>query len=118
MGWVSAVDSRGPNSLKEHRKVEKLEATVACLAATLKEQAVQTQKRSAQLEASKPAPRVANNPRAASAPTKQNQFTISRPNPFTGQVVMFGGLADVNPITPGRMMARHGLCNLRLYNLS
>ena len=72
LGWVSAVESRGPNSLEERRKVEKLEATLACLAATLKEQAVQTQKRSAQLEASKPAPRVANNPRAASAPTKKN----------------------------------------------
>ena len=58
---------------------------------------MQIQKRSAQLEASKPAPRLANNPRAASAPTKKNQFTISRPNTSTGQVVMFGGLADVNP---------------------
>src|SRR4029077_7488741 len=42
--------------LKEHRKVEKLEATVESLAATVKEQAAQIQKVSAQLEASKPAP--------------------------------------------------------------
>ena len=42
--------------LKEHRKVEQLEATVASLIATVKEQAAQIQKVSAQLEASKPAP--------------------------------------------------------------
>jgi hypothetical protein len=48
--------------LKEHSKVEKLEATVAGLAATVKEQAAQIQKVSAQLEASKPAPQVVNNP--------------------------------------------------------
>jgi trimeric autotransporter adhesin len=59
--------------LKEHRKVEKLtndfQATVAqeqreiqALAATVKEQAAQIQKVSAQLEASKPAPQVVNNP--------------------------------------------------------
>jgi predicted RNase H-like nuclease (RuvC/YqgF family) len=48
--------------LKEHRKVEKLEATVESLAATVKEQAAQIQKVSAQLEASKPAPQVVNNP--------------------------------------------------------
>jgi Chaperone of endosialidase len=58
--------------LKEHRKVENLkkdfEATVAqqqkeiaSLAATVKEQAAQIQKVSAQLEASKPAPQVVNN---------------------------------------------------------
>ncbi|PYY18935.1 MAG: hypothetical protein DMG62_25140 [Acidobacteria bacterium] len=47
MGWVSVVDSRGPKSLKEHRKVENLEATVACLAATLKEQAAQIHKTNA-----------------------------------------------------------------------
>ena len=48
--------------LKEHRKVEKLEATVASLVATMKEQAAQIQKVSAQLEASKPAPQMVNNP--------------------------------------------------------
>jgi hypothetical protein len=48
--------------LKEHKKVEKLEGVVASLAATLKEQAAQIQKVSAQLEASKSAPQVANNP--------------------------------------------------------
>ena len=48
--------------LKEHKKTEKLEATVASLIATVKEQAAQIQKVSAQLEASRPAPRVVNNP--------------------------------------------------------
>jgi triacylglycerol esterase/lipase EstA (alpha/beta hydrolase family) len=59
--------------LKEHRKVEKLtndfQATVAqqqreisALAATVKEQAAQIQKVSAQLEASKFAPQVVKNP--------------------------------------------------------
>jgi hypothetical protein len=55
--------------LKEHKafveaqhKVEKLETTVATLVATAKEQAAQIQKVSAQLEASKPAPQVVNNP--------------------------------------------------------
>ena len=59
--------------LKEHRKVENLkndfQATVAqqqkeiaALAATVKEQAAQIQKVSAQLEATKPAPQVVNNP--------------------------------------------------------
>jgi Chaperone of endosialidase len=48
--------------LKEHKKTEKLEATVASLIATVKEQAAQIQKVSAQLEASKPAPQVVNNP--------------------------------------------------------
>jgi hypothetical protein len=55
--------------LKEHKafvaaqhKVEKLETTVATLVATVKEQAAQIQKVSAQLEASKPAPQVVNNP--------------------------------------------------------
>jgi hypothetical protein len=47
--------------LKEHRKVEELEGTVAGLAATVKEQASQIQKVSAQLEASKPTMRVVNN---------------------------------------------------------
>jgi hypothetical protein len=55
--------------LKEHRKNEEQEKTIAqlksgmtALAATLKEQAAQFQKVSAQLEASKPAPQVVNNP--------------------------------------------------------
>jgi len=58
--------------LKEHRKVEDLEGAVASLAATVKEQAAQIQKVSAQLEVSKfatgrirrggPVPRVVNNP--------------------------------------------------------
>ena len=58
--------------LKEHKKTEKLEATVASLIATAKEQAAQIQKVSAQLaaaspsggglEASKPAPQMVNNP--------------------------------------------------------
>jgi len=48
--------------LKEHKKTEKLEATVASLIETVKEQAAQIQKVSAHLEASKPAPQVVNNP--------------------------------------------------------
>ena len=69
--------------LKEHRKVEEQETTIAHLKSaatkqeatatqqqkeiadlttTVKEQAAQIQKVSAQLEASKPAPRVVNNP--------------------------------------------------------
>ena len=55
--------------LKEHRKNEEQEKTIAelksgmtVLAATVKEQAAQIQKVSAQLEASKPAPQVVNNP--------------------------------------------------------
>jgi len=52
--------------LKEHRKVEKLEATVVQqqknFIARLEEQASQIQKVSAQLEASKPEPQVVNNP--------------------------------------------------------
>jgi hypothetical protein len=47
--------------LKQHKKTEKLEATVASLIATVKEQTAQIQKVSAQLEAIKPAPRVVNN---------------------------------------------------------
>ena len=49
-------------SIEEHKKVEKLEAIVASLAATVKEQAAQIQKVSTRLEASKPAPQVVNNP--------------------------------------------------------
>jgi hypothetical protein len=48
-------------ALEEHRKVEKLEATVAGLVATVKEQASQIQKVSAQLELSKPAPQTVLN---------------------------------------------------------
>jgi hypothetical protein len=48
--------------LKEHKKTEKLEATVASLIATVKEQAAQIQKVSTQLEASKSSPQVVNNP--------------------------------------------------------
>jgi hypothetical protein len=55
--------------LKEHRKVQELEANdgeqqreIKALIATVKEQAAQVQKVSAQLEASKPAPQVVNNP--------------------------------------------------------
>jgi len=47
--------------LKEHKKTEKLEATVASLIASVKEQAAQIQKVTAQLEASKPAPQVVDN---------------------------------------------------------
>ena len=54
--------------IKEHRKVEELQATVAqqqkgmeVLAASLKEQASQIQKVSARLEVSKPAPQVVAN---------------------------------------------------------
>jgi hypothetical protein len=47
--------------LKEHRKVEKLEATVASLVTTVKEQAAQIQKVSAQLELSKAAPQTVLN---------------------------------------------------------
>jgi precorrin-4 methylase len=55
--------------LKEHRKNEEQETTIAqlksgmeALVATVKEQASQIQKVSAQLEASKPPPQVVNNP--------------------------------------------------------
>jgi Chaperone of endosialidase len=47
--------------LKEHRKVEKLEATVASLAATVKEQVAQIQRVSTQLELNKPAPQTVLN---------------------------------------------------------
>ena len=44
-------------------KTSNCEATAgSCIAATVKEQAAQIQKVSAQLEASKPAPQVVNNP--------------------------------------------------------
>ena len=55
--------------LKEHKKVEEQQKTIVelksgmiALAATVKEQAMQIQKVSAQLEASKPRPQVVNNP--------------------------------------------------------
>ena len=48
--------------LKEHRKNEEQQKQINVLTAQLKEQAAQIQKVSAQLEASKPAPQVANNP--------------------------------------------------------
>ena len=55
--------------LKEHRKNEEQEKTIVelksgmtALAATVKEQTAQIQKVSAQLETSKPAPQVVNNP--------------------------------------------------------
>jgi Chaperone of endosialidase len=48
-------------ALEEHRKVEKLEATVAGLVATVKEQASQIQKVSAQLELSKTEPQTVLN---------------------------------------------------------
>jgi hypothetical protein len=47
--------------LKEHKKVEALDGTVAALAATVKEQAAQIQKVSAQLELNKPAPQTVLN---------------------------------------------------------
>jgi hypothetical protein len=47
--------------LKEHCKVEKLEATVASLATTVRQQALQIQKVSAQLERNKPASRMVLN---------------------------------------------------------
>jgi endosialidase-like protein len=49
--------------LKEHRKIETLEATVANLVTTVKEQSAQIQKVSAQLELSKPAPQTVLNNR-------------------------------------------------------
>jgi hypothetical protein len=48
--------------LKEHSTVQELKKEIATLTATVKEQAAQIQKVSAQLEASKHAPQVANNP--------------------------------------------------------
>ena len=47
--------------LKEHKKVEELEGIVASLAATVREQAVQIQKVSAQLDVSKTAPQIVLN---------------------------------------------------------
>jgi hypothetical protein len=47
--------------LKEHRTVEELKSEIAVLAATVKEQAAQIQKVSAQVETIKPAPKVVAN---------------------------------------------------------
>jgi len=47
--------------IKEHKKVEELEGTVTSLAATVKEQAAQIQRVSAQIEVSKPAAKVVVN---------------------------------------------------------
>jgi trimeric autotransporter adhesin len=55
----NAIDAMLLNEfLKEHKKVEELEDIVASLAATVKEQASQIQKVSAQLEVSKRAPQL------------------------------------------------------------
>ena len=48
--------------LKEHRKNEAQQKQINVLTAQLKEQAAQIQKVSAQLEASRPAPQMVNNP--------------------------------------------------------
>src|SRR5262245_28522403 len=47
--------------LKEHRKVEQMQKQIEALTATVKDQAAQIQKVSAQLEASKPAPQTVKN---------------------------------------------------------
>jgi hypothetical protein len=48
--------------LKEHSTVQELKKEIVTLTATVKEQAAQIQEVSAQLDASKPAPQVVNNP--------------------------------------------------------
>jgi hypothetical protein len=48
--------------LKEHQKVQRLEAALAAVNERLKAQDTKIDKVSAQLEASKPAPQVVNNP--------------------------------------------------------
>jgi hypothetical protein len=48
--------------LKEHRTVEELKKELAALTATVKEQAAQIQKVRTDLDVSKPAPQVVNNP--------------------------------------------------------
>ena len=64
--------------LKEHRKVEDLEAKAARQQKQIEALTAGLQKVSAQVEASKPAPQVSSTiPRVASAPIKQH-FTISR----------------------------------------
>ena len=68
-GKVSTVRYEAVNAmllnefLKEHNKVEKLESTVANLVATMKEQAAQIQKVSAELESTKRTQQVALNSR-------------------------------------------------------
>src|SRR5205814_6819571 len=47
--------------LKEHKKVQELENTVANLAVTVKDQAAQIQKVSAQIEISRPTPQIVRN---------------------------------------------------------
>jgi t-SNARE complex subunit (syntaxin) len=47
---------------KQQKRIADLEATVARLVATVKDQATQIQKVSAQIEVTKPAPQVVNNP--------------------------------------------------------
>jgi hypothetical protein len=49
--------------LKEHRTVQELKKEVRVLAATVKEQATQLQKVSAQVEASQPVPKIVLNNR-------------------------------------------------------
>jgi hypothetical protein len=75
--------------LKEHRKVEEQEKTIVgpksgmtALAATVKEPAAEIQKVSAQLEASKPAPRVVNNPKPR--PNKRSSAYHNQPSRFIG----------------------------------
>ena len=68
-GKISTVRYEAVNAmllnefLKEHNKVDKLESTVANLVATMKEQAAQIQKVSAELESTKRAQQVAFNDR-------------------------------------------------------
>ena len=68
-GKVSTVRYEAVNAmllnefLKQHNKVEKLESTVANLVATMKEQAAQIQKVSAELESTKRTQQVALNSR-------------------------------------------------------
>jgi hypothetical protein len=58
-----AVNAMSVNEfLKEHRKNEKQEAIIACLQRQIEALTAEVQKMSAQIEASKPAPQVANNP--------------------------------------------------------
>jgi uncharacterized coiled-coil protein SlyX len=73
--------------LKEHRKNEEQEKTIAelksgmtALAATVKEQAAQIQKVSAQLEASKPAPRV----------------VVNKPQKFLGRLALCARHTEAN----------------------
>jgi uncharacterized coiled-coil protein SlyX len=67
--------------LKEHRELAELKSTVAeqrkgveAMAAQLKAQGALIQKVSAQLELSKPAPQMVNNPQAAGRPNKTAAF--------------------------------------------